>query len=148
MFRFILVLNSSPLHVSYITVFLSKGKRAVLDIYCTSSKKKTINSVKSAKKIEETAFQRSCRYMATHRYNLSAVRIDLNALDLQRREAGNELVVKDYLYLAIHACLQLWYNTQLLSMLKVLKWTNKYGGLFHVNTALNEESNKYYSNFN
>ena len=36
---------------------------------------------------EETAFQRSCRYMATQRNNLSVVRIDLNALDLQRREA-------------------------------------------------------------
>ena len=38
-------------------------------------------------KNEETALQRSCRYMATQRYNLSVVRIDLNALDLQRREA-------------------------------------------------------------
>ena len=38
-------------------------------------------------KKEETAFQRSCRYMATQRCNLSVARIDLNALDLQRREA-------------------------------------------------------------
>ena len=85
--------------------------------------------------------------MATQRYNLSAVRIDLNALDLQRREAGKGLLVRVYLYLAIHACLQLWYNTQLLSMLKVLKWTKyKYEGLFHVNTALDKQSNNYYNN--
>ena len=39
------------------------------------------------KKCEETAFQRSCRNMATQHCNLSVVRIDLNALILQRREA-------------------------------------------------------------
>ena len=38
-------------------------------------------------KSEETAFQRSYRYVATQRANLSVDRIDLNALDLQRREA-------------------------------------------------------------
>ena len=38
-------------------------------------------------KCEETAFQRSCRNMATQHCNLSDVRIDLNALILQRREA-------------------------------------------------------------
>ena len=39
------------------------------------------------KNCEETAFQRSCRNMATQHCNLSVIRIDLNALILQRREA-------------------------------------------------------------
>ena len=38
---------------------------------------------------EETALQRSCRYMATQHYNLSIARIDLDALILQRREADD-----------------------------------------------------------
>ena len=54
-----------------------------------------LNSITVSKK-EETAFQRSCRYMATQRYNLSVVRIDLNALDLQRREAGRYLSNKHF----------------------------------------------------
>ena len=50
------------------------------------------------KQKEETVPQRSCRYMATQRYNLSAVRIDLDALDLQRREATNIIEQEGYLY--------------------------------------------------
>lgn len=65
--------------------------------------------LKKAKK-EETAFQRSCRYMATQRYNLSVVRIDLNALDLQRREAGIFFWNKEYLYPTNNTCSHLWYK--------------------------------------
>lgn len=48
-------------------------------------------------KKEETVLQRSCRDMATQRCNLSVVRIDLNALDLQRREAISKENVKGFL---------------------------------------------------
>ena len=88
MYRFILFLNSSPFHVSDITVFLYKGKLTV----SVTSTVLVINIDKLFQidqEKEETAFQRSCRCMATQRYSLSTVRIDLNALDLQRREADN-----------------------------------------------------------
>lgn len=46
--------------------------------------------------------------MATQRYNLSAVRIDLNALDLQRREARNLMGQDGNLYGADIMGLHLW----------------------------------------
>ena len=46
--------------------------------------------------------------MATQRYNLSAVRIDLNALDLQRREARNLIGEDGDLYGPDEMGLHLW----------------------------------------
>ena len=95
-FRFFLVFDSSPFHVPDITIFLPKGKLSLktsftVYIYCTTCK--LLINIHQFCQIdqekEETAFQRSCRYMATQHHNRSAVRIDLNALDLQRREADN-----------------------------------------------------------
>ena len=63
---------------------------------------------KEEDKKEETVLQRSCRYVATQRYNLSAVRIDLNALDLQRREARCCIDRQRYLYAADDTGLYLW----------------------------------------
>ena len=61
-------------------------------------------------KQEETALQRSCRYMATQHHNLSIARIDLNALILQRREATRVKYVLLYLYDKKRTALHLWYE--------------------------------------
>ena len=66
-------------------------------------------SVKTTnKEKKETVLQRSRRHTATQRYNLSAVRIDLNALDLQRREAGNLMAEDGDLYGPDEMGLHLW----------------------------------------
>ena len=61
-------------------------------------------------KREETALQRSCRYMATQHHNLSIARIDLNALILQRREATSVRYVSHCLYHKKTTGLHLWYE--------------------------------------
>ena len=60
------------------------------------------------KEKEETVLQKSRPYTVSQRYNLSAVRIDSNALDLQRREAGNLIGQDEDLYGPDEMGLHLW----------------------------------------
>ena len=63
---------------------------------------------RKAKKKRRLSFKGHVVYMATQRYNLSAVRIDLNALDLQRREARNLIGEDGDLYGPDEMGLHLW----------------------------------------
>ena len=64
--------------------------------------------LKRKAKKRRLSFKGHVVYMATQRYNLSAVRIDLNALDLQRREAKIFNDSQMYLYAADETSLHLW----------------------------------------